>query len=349
MKEIKKNRSAFDDRLLNQAVLKPILSEFPPKEPIPSGDGDFDPKASLAEILALQADLIRKHGKEISDAPDLKQATFDLYNRASNLDPKNVDYLFDKAKSRVELTGFNWLQADSWKDIDDWAARAVKYEPKNAKSQWLHGWAKLHESRAVRFDKPKATKAGEAREKSYEEAKLATLTASETALEETRNLAEKANVPDAVLAEIYLDLSQAALERQDFFGQVADEGIRQRIHAKANMDASLTKAAEYAQKALETGDKDPQAVSKTTRALMHAARGAARSNAWLSRRSIPRRTIKRRPRHLALLSSSTALSPRPASAEAARFMKKPSRSPRRKPTQRKPRRPTSVSPPPRSS
>jgi serine/threonine-protein kinase len=271
-REFKKDRKILSDAEFEAAVLTPALAAFPPardNDPVltqpPADEPGFEPKKSLAAIVALDAELKRPGNPGAAKM-------FDLYRRASELDPANADYVFDKARIRVELPDFNRLRLASWRELDEAAERAAK-DKTNLKGQWLYGWVKLHQAMVLRFEDA-GTLAGQgARERRYEEAKLAWLRDSEAAL----IAAEKIKPADASgLAEICLHISQAALEQASYYEQVVYDGQRTRLDASAKIKTYLAKALTYAEQARSIAEQaGPDQVPRPLLASIYEAVGQA--------------------------------------------------------------------------
>ncbi|MCI0681411.1 MAG: protein kinase [Gemmataceae bacterium] len=239
VKEVKKHPGAVDDVSLNEAVLAPVIKDYKASDP-PAGA-----KADVAEMFALQADLI-KQGRVKWDPAGRNQEVFDLYHRASDLEPKNVDYIFGKAKSRVETRDFDFMQKKDWKEIEGWVAdaravaEATKRDEALMTSQWLAGWTALQMARLETEDK----------------AKLTALKVSIGALDAAVAALRGSEGPSAAL--LLIDRSQAALELGHCYSYLP-KGYQKEFNGAQNAAKSFGDAADFAKRALKAHEVAPDA------------------------------------------------------------------------------------------
>lgn len=145
----------------------------------------------------------------------LKKA-YALHSRAFDLDADNLDYLFDKAKSRAALP----MTSQDWLEVDAWVKAGRSRQPDSPKMLHLDGWMNLNLGRL----KKEVLETTNAKEywatdayQTLEKDVLACYGRGKQALEDAIKSPKLNRKSDAaLLAQIYLDLSQLMLELSNY-------------------------------------------------------------------------------------------------------------------------------------
>ena len=242
----------------------------------PPQNAQVNDRKNLAFLMAAQAELIRENRNEAKFKDKDGGYTllaFGRYWRASVLDDAKADYLFGKAKSRVELpTAFaNWPAV--WLEVDKWTGDGLNRFHGNAQISWLAGWSKLNLALMQKEDYFRLFK-------TKQDKKLKCLEDSELLLEEAIKGSNSFN--PSQLAVLYVDRSEVVLQLGHYFSEMMNyPGLSKLNKAEENRKKHYRNAAVFAEKAEEVRGR---LIMSGARFLKH----------WATRMRILHTTWKRR-------------------------------------------------------